>query len=451
VLQSGTITDIRFVATKKMLNYDIGLFICVQECNGGKNGNQAWVNRFIYHNLHHHQGGFFVKGASDKVNGEKKLPDTDYHIVARDRQTNEYKILATTERKTPADLDRSLVRKSEKHDGHTTFEVQCYVHYNNGVQFKFFLLEGDEMDIVDNCQVLERIPERACEDIKTFRTSLSAGRYYFNMTGNHKITVIQTRGKEMTILFPFDIMQRFKNHPEYELAGLVQNAPTPQQVKANATNAMKSAALNQYLDFKKYEGSEGAMAKMKIVYPDFICPKFAYYEDFENKHLDHLRCTDIDDPMHQPKFYSGQPDDFPRVLRNSVIGSASARSPAVAVINYHQCKPAARSSSTAVSISHQRKSAPRRNFHNASGPSVAAAAAQESSRKRSSYSSQQPIHQSQHHSRNQCRRTITNNVNKLDSSNKSWACSQCTFDNVSPLFLICEMCNSPRSVMIDLT
>jgi hypothetical protein len=438
-----------------MPNYDIGLFICVQECNGGKNknGNQAWVNTFIYHSLQCHQGGFFVKGASDRVNGEKKLPDTDYNIVARDRQTNEYKILATTERKTPADLDRSLVKKSKKHDGHTTFEVQCYVHYNKGVQFKFFLLEGDEMDILENCQVLERIPKRACEDIKTFRTSLSTGRYYFNMTGSHKITVIQTRGKDMTILSLFDIMQRFKNLSVLELAKLVQNAPTPQQVKANAENAMKSAAFNQYFDFEKHEGSEGAMVKMKIVYPDFICLKFAYYEDFENKHLDHLRCTDIIyDPMHQPKYYSGQPDDYPRVLRTNGIGSAFARFTAAALTNYRQYKPAARSSSTAVSISHQSKSAPRRNFHNASGPSVAAAAAQESSRKRSSYSSQQLVHQSQHHSRNQCRRIIANNVNERDNSNKSWACSQCTFDNINPLFLnICEMCTSSRSVMIDLT
>ena len=442
VLQSRTITDIRFVATKKMPNYDIGLKICVQERNGGKNnnGNQEWVNRFICHNHQHHEDQFFVEAATDSVSGKKiKLPDTDYHIVARDCQTNECKILATTERKTPADLDRSLAAKS-KHDDHTRIEIQCYVHYNNGVQSKIFLLEGDERHILKNCKVPRRSRKRACEDIKTFRTSLSDGRYYFNMTGNHEITVVQTQDKDMTVFYLFDIMQRFKNLPENELAKLVQDAPTSQQVKenatnavksaafiqyenelaklvqsaltsqqvkANATNAVKSAAFRQYLNSKKCKGLEVAMVKMKILYPDFICPKFAYYENFENKHLDHLRCTNIDKQMHQPRFYPDQPDDFPRVLRNNGIGSASTRSTAAAVINYHEYKPAARSSSTAVSISHQPKPAPRRNFLNASGPSVAAAATvtPESSRKRSSYSSQQMVHQSQHHIRNQCHRT----------------------------------------------
>jgi hypothetical protein len=411
---SRSITDIRFVATKKMPNYDIGLKICVQEWNGGKN-NQAWVNRFIDHSRQHHEGEFFVEGASDRASGKKKLPDADYHIVARDCQTNECKILATTERKTPSDLDRSLAKES-KHDGHTRCEIQCYKHYNNGVQFKFFLLEGDERHIIKNCKVPRRSPRRACEDIKTFRTSLSNGRYYFNMTGNHEITVVQTQDKDMTVFYLFDIMQRFKNLPENELAKLVQNAPTSQQVKENSTNAIESAAFKQYFHFKKDKGLKGAMVKMKRLYPDFICPKFAYYENFENKHLHHFRCTDIDDQMHQPRFYSGQPDDFPRVLRNNGIRSASTRSTAAAVTNYHEYKPAARSSSAAVSISHQPKSAPRRNLRNASGPSVAAAAAaaaattHESSRKRSSYSSQQTVHQSQHHIRNQCRHTIANEI-----------------------------------------
>ena len=393
-----------------MPNYDIGLKICVQERNGGRNnnGNQDWVNRFIDHSRQHHGGDFFVEGASDRVIGEKKLPDADYHIVARDCQTNECKILATTERKTPADLDRSLVAKS-KHDDHTRIEIQCYVHYNNGVQFKIFLLEGDERHIVKNYKVPRRSGKRACEDIKTFRTSLSDGRYYFNMPGNHEITVVQTQNKDMTVLYLFDIMQRFKNLPENELAKLVQNAPTSQQVKENATNAVKSAAFIQYLNFKKKTSKEleSAMIKMKMLHSDFICPKFAYYENCENKHPDHLRCIDIDDQMYQPRFYSGQPDDFPRVLRNNGIGSASTRSTTTSVTNYHEYKPAARSSSAAVSISHQPKPAPRRNFLNASGPSVAAAATvtPESSRKRSSYSSQQMVHQSQHHIRNQCHRT----------------------------------------------
>ena len=35
---------------------------------------------------------------------------------------------------------------------------------------------------------------------------------------------------------------------------------------------------------------------------------------------------------------------------------------------------------------------------------------------------------------------------------QSWSCSQCTFDNINPLFLIfCELCNSSRSMIIDLT
>jgi hypothetical protein len=90
---------------------------------------------------------------------------------------------------------------------------------------------------------------------------------------------------------------------------------------------------------------------MELEHLNFICPNLKdYWQRKVNKDRTDLQCTDINDPRYQPKLYSGQPEDFP--------GSAPARSPATALTDYHQREPAARSSSTAVSVSHQQRKPP---------------------------------------------------------------------------------------------
>lgn len=265
-----------------------------QECN---NERDQYLDR-LNQSFQDVDRDFVAERGNTTFGNEQKLPAGDYHIVARDNDANRDYILMVIERKTPADLHRSITEKEVRCTGGKLqrTEVQLRQLYYNGVNDKIFLIEGDEDSTTFygqqwnpwTGQIAKRESKIKC--IKTFRCRLAAGGYYPG------IRVFQTRNQRDTTGFLIDQL-RVLRRKLAENSNALSRAPSFQQVKDNVANAMKNTNFLRYLRLIEQRGIGPHEAMKRLAGSNFRCPSLKYNDAEEH------RCRDITHPRHRPNFY----------------------------------------------------------------------------------------------------------------------------------------------------